>query len=316
MVYSANGLYAHKAQITTEMSHTAGEKQSLLYCQGYTYESNPTLDLTKGAHLERQKLTAESKVHYLVGELVIDPFRCDKLLVPNVSIRIKLLRSSPNFCLLSSEITKNFAVKMKSASLLVRNMTVSESSYKAITATLSSKNQARYVYPEITEKTFIIPQNQNQFIKENIFNNDPIRRLAIAMNTNTAFAGSLDTNPYFYKKFGLREVKIFRGGIPIVTQKTSSNVFPYFNTIKSLNFSSDGPNIPLSDYENHFIMVFDLTSTQEASTEIYYPELVGSNIRIELYFDKATEESVEVLFLGEKLTTILIDNQGKVLKDG
>ena len=35
-------------------------------------------------------------------------------------------------------------------------------------------------------KTFIIPARQNQFIQENLFNNAPIRRIAIAMNTNSA----------------------------------------------------------------------------------------------------------------------------------
>ena len=40
-----------------------------------------------------------------------------------------------------------------------------------------------YNYLETLSKTFIIPARQNQFIQENIFNNAPIRRIAIAMNT-------------------------------------------------------------------------------------------------------------------------------------
>ena len=42
---------------------------------------------------------------------------------------------------------------------------------------------------ETLAKTFIIPARQNQFIRENVFNNAPIRRIAISMNTNSAFTG-------------------------------------------------------------------------------------------------------------------------------
>ena len=42
-------------------------------------------------------------------------------------------------------------------------------------------------YVEILAKTFIFPARQNHFIQEYNFNNAPIRRIAIAMITNSAF---------------------------------------------------------------------------------------------------------------------------------
>ena len=45
-------------------------------------------------------------------------------------------------------------------------------------------------YLETVAKNFIIPARQNQFLQENILNNAPVRRIAIAMNTNSAFTGS------------------------------------------------------------------------------------------------------------------------------
>ena len=39
-------------------------------------------------------------------------------------------------------------------------------------------------YLETHAKTFMVPARQNQFIQENFFNNAPVRRIAIAMNTN------------------------------------------------------------------------------------------------------------------------------------
>ena len=46
-----------------------------------------------------------------------------------------------------------------------------------------------YNYLATLAKTIIIPARQNQFIQENLFNNAPIRRVAIAMKTNSAFTG-------------------------------------------------------------------------------------------------------------------------------
>ena len=97
---------------------------------------------------------------------------------------------------------------------------------------------------------------------------------------------------------------------------TQQNVRPYYHTLTSLNFLQDGPGIPLSDYDNHFIMVFDLTATQQSDTEIYYPEVVGAGIRLELFFEKALTDTVEIILLGEKLSTVFIQNDGKVIKDG
>ena len=51
-------------------------------------------------------------------------------------------------------------------------------------------------YLEILAKTFIIPATQNQFIQENIFNNAPVRRIAIAVNTYSAFTRSYTENPF------------------------------------------------------------------------------------------------------------------------
>ena len=61
-----------------------------------------------------------------------------------------------------------------------------------------------YTYWETLAKNFIIPAKQNQLIQENIFNDAPIRRVAIAMNKNSAFTGTFTENPFWYQHFALR----------------------------------------------------------------------------------------------------------------
>ena len=89
------------------------------------------------------------------------------------------------------------------------------------------KEPARYIYMETIARTFIIPPRQNQFILEFIFISAPIRRVAVAMNTISAAAGSFHENPLSYQQFHLRELRIIGAGKAIVSLDTTSPCRPY-----------------------------------------------------------------------------------------
>ena len=137
---------------------------------------------------------------------------------------------------------------------------------------------------ETLAKTFIIPARQNQFIQENIFNNALVRRIAIATNTNSAFTESYNENPFWYQQFDLRQIRILRGGQPIVDFDAADNCGLYITTMKAMNFQDDIPSIPIDIFKDHYLLVFDLTSMQDATENCHYPELVGEPLRLELNF--------------------------------
>ena len=112
-----------------------------------------------------------------------------------------------------------------------------------------------YNYMETLAKTFIIPARQNQFIQENIFNNAPIRRIAIANNSNSAFTSSFAENPFWYQKFNLRDIRKLRGREPIVHYDTTDNCRLYVTTMKAMNFQDDNPSIPVDNFKDHYVLV-------------------------------------------------------------
>ena len=122
-----------------------------------------------------------------------------------------------------------------------------------------------YKYLETLAKTFIITARQNQLIQENIFINAPIRRVAIAINTNSAITGSFTENPFWYQQFDLRQIRMLRGGQPIVDFDTADNCCLYVTTMKAMNFQDDIRSIQIDDFKDHCVLVFDLTSVQEAT---------------------------------------------------
>ena len=170
-------------------------------------------------------------------------------------------------------------------------------------------------YSETLVKTFIISARQNQFIQENIFNKAPVSRIAIAMNTNSAFTGSYTEKPFWYQQSDLRHIRILRGGQPIVDFDAADKCRPYVTTKKAMNFQDDIPSIPIDNFKDHYVLVFDLTSMQDATENCHYPELVGELLRLELNFTFPLEHVTELIALGERMSSVAADKFGVVGKN-
>ena len=122
---------------------------------------------------------------------------------------------------------------------------------------------------ETLAKTFIIPARHNQFTQENIFNKAPVRRIAVAMNTNSAFTGSYTENRFWYQQFELRQSRILRTVQPIVDFDAVDNCCLYVTTMKAMNFQDDIPSSPIDNFRDHYVLVLDLTSKKDATEKRY-----------------------------------------------
>ena len=127
-------------------------------------------------------------------------------------------------------------------------------------------------YLETLTETFIVPARQNQFIQKNISKNAPVRRIAIAINnTSSAFTAFYTEIPFWYQQFDLRQIRILRGGQPLVDFDAADNCRLYVTTMKAMNFRDDIPSIPIDNFKDHSVLVFDLTSMQDANENCHYP---------------------------------------------
>ena len=198
----------------------------------------------------------------LYGILGIDFFSTSELLYPSMNIRLRLIRARPNFYMISDN--HNVSLGIVGCSLYTRRIALKDDYHKKRMDMLGYA-PVEHNYLETLAKTFIIPARQNQFIQENIFNNAPVRRIAIAMNTNSAFAGSFTENPLWYQQFDLRQIRILREGQPFVDFDTADNCQVYRTAMKAMNIQDDFPSIPIDDFKDHNVLVFDLTSMQDAT---------------------------------------------------
>ena len=130
------------------------------------------------------------------------------------------------------------------------------------------------------------------------------------MVANDKFKGLQNTNLFLYNKFKIERIEIIRGsGLPIAGTPidTENNVRIYHNTLKALGFKNGGNKISLEDFDNKFIVSFDLTSSQEASKSLtLFPDLTGAPITLKLFFAEALPEAVDLFTIGERFSQFFL----------
>ena len=320
-ISTTNANFAHKSFIETEFSQGSDAKKTWLACQGYYYEDNPSgID---GANeraedvAERKRTVAASTEFRLFGKIACDFLSCDKHLISGVTIRLSLRRSPNDFVMMSEHRDKHYRVEITEANLYVRRMTVTDFVLWSIEKNLL-KTPAIYNYIEVLPRNFLATTGVQSWRQEDVFAKEPVRRMILAMSSNTAYLGTNRTNPFHYQKFQLNEIIVCRNGLPIAGTpvSTTDNKRIYYNTLEALDFVfNNSHGISLANYHNHYIMAFDLTSTQEASHDFIHPELTNCTFLVELKFDALLGENVELFFMGERASTVYVRSNRKIAKN-
>ena len=190
-IYNSNGLYAHKSFISNNFKGAIFEYKGVLHCEGYDYEKFPDeikeAPLSEPFSTRRMNMFSRPDGFMLYGKLGVDFFSTSELLYPNMKIRLRLIRARPNFYMISDN--PNVSLGIVDCSLYTRRFALKDD-YHRRPMDMLAYNPEEFNSLETLAVTFIIPATQYPFFQENIFNNAAVRRIAIAMNTNSAFTGS------------------------------------------------------------------------------------------------------------------------------
>ena len=160
-------------------------------------------------------------------------------------------------------------------------------------------NPVEFNFLETLAGIFIVPAKQSQSVQANFFNNCSVRRIAIAMSTNSAFTGFYSENPFWYQQFDLRQTRILKRGQPNVEFDAADYCRFYVRTMKAKNFQLDIPLIPNDNFKDHFVLVFDLISMHDFSEDCHYREH-GKPLKMELQFTFLLEQVTELIVLGDE----------------
>ena len=314
--YNSNGLYAHKYYISNNFKGAISEYKGVLHCEGYDYEEFPDeimeAPLSEPFFTKTMKMLSRPDGFILYGKLGVDFFSTSELLYPNMKNRLRLIRARPKFYIISDN--SNVSLGIVDCSLYTPRIALKDDYHKK-RMDMFAYTPVEFNYLETLAKIFIIPARQNKFIQENIFNNAPVRQNAIEMNTNSAITGSYTENPFWYQQFDLRQIKTLRGDQPTVDFDAADKCRLHVTTMKARHFQDDIPSIPFDNCEDHYVLMFDLTSMQDATGKCHYSELVGEPLSLELNFTFPLEHVTEIIVLGERRSSIAVDKFGVVGKN-
>ena len=151
MVYNANELYPHKAQISNEFNSSAVSNREVLACHGYSFKEFPSA-FDMHPFTDRANSLGTWITFSLSGELAIDRFTYEKLLLPNTKVRIKPILARPNFYMLSDN--PNVSPKNVDCSLFTRRILIAEPNHQYLQGNLE-REPAQYNYMETIARNFI-----------------------------------------------------------------------------------------------------------------------------------------------------------------
>ena len=84
---------------------------------------------------------------------------------------------------------------------------------------------------------------------------------------------------------------------------------------KAKTFRGVIPSIQVDNFEDHYVLVFDLVSMQDATQICRIPELVVEPLRLELNFIFPLEYVTELAVLGEQRSFVAVEKFGDVGKN-
>ena len=102
-------------------------------------------------------------------------------------------------------------------------------------------------------------------------------------------------------------MRVPTGGQPVVDSDILNKCCLNITTIEAAIFQGNNPSIPFDNFKDHYVLVSDLTSIQEATEHCYYPELVGEPLRLELKLTSALENETKFSFLGYRMSSVAVE---------
>ena len=193
--FNFNGLYSHEIYLSNNFKRTISEYIRALHCKDCDYEDhideNMAAPLSEPFFTRKRKMCSRPDGFMMHGKLGVDFSSFSELLYPNMKIRLRLIRAVPKSYVISD--VPNVGLGIVDCSHFTRGFGLKDDYHKKW-MDLPSHKSVEYNYLETPATTFNIPARQNEFIHENIFGKESNRRIATALNTNSAFTGSYTEN--------------------------------------------------------------------------------------------------------------------------
>jgi hypothetical protein len=214
--------------------------------------------------------------------------------------------------------------KILEARLFVRHIEASDSILYALNKTLQIGAEAKYHMTRVEIKTFTFAVGSQSLSIDNAVLGPLPNRILFTLVTNSDFLGTLDSNPYNFRHYGIRQFELYVSGrqIPseglhIDTGREKTTVMGYRTLFEASGIRHSNAGLQITHYmfiAGYFMQPFDLTPNHGAS-ECHTSHPKNDNIRIEACFKEVLPDAVTCLLYMEYDNCVRIDKNRAVTTD-
>ncbi|XP_054715550.1 uncharacterized protein F54H12.2-like [Uloborus diversus] len=319
VVSSSNNTYPYRAMIEKLLNHGFDAKTSQLSPELFFKDTAGRMNIFDTEDKEpnegfnkRAQLCGLSASVDMIGRLHLDTFHQERLLLNMVDLKIKLIRSKPEFCLMGSE---EFKVSLEHASLHVRKVRVSPSVVLGHAKALE-KSTAKYPINRVICKAYFIPAGNMSYVQHNIFTGQMPNRIVIACVDNDAFNGNYKKSPFEFKYYDINFIGVYVDGQPLPFNPLRPN-FAKNNFIRAYQnlFRTAGDKglyLSRSDFAlGYALFCFELSPDLCDGSHL---NLVRhSNLRLEIKFATALLQTISLIVYAEFENLIEINKSRNIL---
>jgi hypothetical protein len=316
--------YAYRSYITNLLNYGKDAKQSHLTTSLWYKDKAGSMGAVaqNTGYVSRKSFTKDNKTVDMISPLHIDLKSTTKYLINGVEMVVKLIQSKPEFCVMSATDNPNIELKIEEAELFVRKVKISPSVLVGHARALAL-GTAKYPITRVEVKTVTIPTGVQNKTIEGIFTGQLPKKIIVGFIKNSAFNGSYTENPFDFKHFDLSFLSFYMDSIQIpskpFTPQFDKNLWVReYNSLfegSGIFYKDAGFDLGRDEYgKGYFLISADLTSDL-SSQEGHWTLLRNGNLRIELRFQKALEETITVVCFGEFDNLIEIDSNRNVIID-
>lgn len=273
---------------------------------------------------KRYRYIKGSNSFEMMGPLHCDLFFQPKHLLNGVDLRVKIIRTKEEFCLMSPNLQATYKVILQDCSLFVRKVKVSPSVMLGHARALE-KGTAKYPVRRVMCKVLSVPQGELTLQQDHLFLGQIPQRIIIGCVDNKAFSGSYTHNPFNFQNFDVDYVSLYVDGTqvpfkpltPSYTVTTGSSSIRAYHTLFSGTdkmFKDVGNDISREEFElGYALYAFDLSP--DLSSGQHFNLKKQGNLRLEMHFKKLLVQGVNIVVYAEFDNILEIDRARNVLFD-
>lgn len=323
LITQSNNTYPYRAYIENLLSFGPAAKRSQLSSNIWYKDTANQFETITGTnnkgYVSRKAIASESKEFDMMGKLHLDLSFQNRYLLNGVEMKIRLVRSKDDFCLIGQGTNK---VVLKEVALYCRKVRPSAAVRLAHTKALQI-GMCKYPIRRVEVKSFTIPQGNLTASKENLFLGQLPKRVIVCAVDNAAYNGTIATNPFNFKNYDINFIALYKDGEQIPSRPLQPNfgdnlcVRSYIRLFSETGqyYLDEGNDITQQDFiHGNTLFAFDLTPDL-ASGGGHFELIKQGNLRLDVRFGTALPNTINVIVYAEFDNILQIDKTRNVIFD-